>query len=84
MCGIAGIWGVDEASAVQEMMNRLAHRGPDAEGMYRDPDRGVLGHRRLSIMDPEGGDQPIYSEDRDTVVVANGEIYNFPDLYFEL
>ena len=84
MCGIAGIWGVDEASAVQEMMDRLAHRGPDAEGMYRNPERGVLGHRRLSIMDPEGGDQPIYSEDRETVVVANGEIYNFPDLYEDL
>jgi asparagine synthase (glutamine-hydrolysing) len=66
------------------MMDRLAHRGPDAEGMHLDPERGVLGHRRLSIMDPQGGDQPIYSEDRDTVVVANGEIYNFPTLYEDL
>jgi asparagine synthase (glutamine-hydrolysing) len=59
------------------MMDRLAHRGPDAEGMHRQPGAGVLGHRRLSIMDPAGGDQPILNEDRSAAIIANGEIYNF-------
>jgi asparagine synthase (glutamine-hydrolysing) len=51
MCGIAGIWGRSEKKLVRTMMDRLAHRGPDAEGMYSEPDEaGVLGHRRLSIV----------------------------------
>ena len=61
-------------------MRRLSHRGPDAEGIHVGRG-GVLGHRRLSIMDPAGGDQPILSEDRLRAVVANGEIYNYPDLH---
>ncbi len=65
---------------VRQMMDRLAHRGPDASGVHIQPDVGVLGHRRLSIMDPEGGDQPIYNEDRTHAIVANGEVYNFPEL----
>lgn len=67
------------------MMDRLVHRGPDADGMYICPDgHGILGHTRLSIMDPEGGDQPIYNEDRSKAIIANGEIYNFPKLRDEL
>ena len=63
------------------MMHRLVHRGPDAEGMYVCPDgHGVLGHTRLSIMDPKGGDQPIYCEDGSKAIIANGEIYNFHGL----
>jgi asparagine synthase (glutamine-hydrolysing) len=59
------------------MMERLAHRGPDAEGIYAEPDdSGVLGHRRLSIVDVNGGDQPIRGEHPSRVIVANGEIYN--------
>lgn len=85
MCGIAGLWnGVDEAK-LRDMMRLLAHRGPDAEGMYVAPGGlGALGHRRLSIMDPEGGDQPLYNEDRTMAIIANGEIYNFPNLRQEL
>jgi len=62
-------------------MKLMTHRGPDAEGMFVCPDgNGVLGHRRLSIMDPEGGNQPIYTEDLSKAIIANGEIYNFPRL----
>jgi asparagine synthase (glutamine-hydrolysing) len=65
------------------MMGRMTHRGPDAEGIY-EGDGGVLGHRRLSIMDPTGGNQPIHSSDGRRVIVANGEIYNFPVLREDL
>lgn len=76
MCGIAGIWGHVDEPLVREMMDRLAHRGPDGEGVYASA-RGTLGHRRLSIVDLEGGDQPIHNEDRTKAILANGEIYNF-------
>jgi len=85
MCGIAGIWGQADVSLVKNMMSRVRHRGPDAEGMFVSQNGpGVLGHRRLSIMDPEGGDQPIYNEAKTMAVIANGEIYNFPHLRAEL
>lgn len=81
MCGIAGIWGEIDPETTKIMMKRMTHRGPDAEGIFTSPESGgTLGHTRLSIMDPEGGDQPIYSEDKSKVIVANGEIYNFPDM----
>ena len=81
MCGIAGILGQADKTNVQTMMKRMTHRGPDAEGVFDDGTGAcVLGHTRLSIMDPEGGDQPIYNESSDKVVIANGEIYNFPKL----
>ena len=81
MCGIAGIWGRSEKKLVRRMMERLAHRGPDAEGIYSKPDQsGVLGHRRLSIVDVAGGDQPIQSAQPSRAIVANGEIYNSPHL----
>jgi len=67
------------------MMDLMTHRGPDARGMFISPENnGTLGHTRLSIMDPEGGDQPIYSEDKSKAIIANGEIYNFPKLRPEL
>lgn len=75
MCGIAGIWGQAEEATVRQMMDRLAHRGPDAQGMYTNAS-GVLGHRRLAIMDPEGGNQPIQDETLTSALIANGEIYN--------
>jgi len=78
VCGIAAIWGTCCEETVRTMMNRLLHRGPDAQGIFRGPGRrAVLGHRRLAIMDPAGGDQPIRSEDGRCAIVANGEIYNF-------
>lgn len=79
MCGIAGLWGSTEERIVRDMMARLRHRGPDACGVHRS-EHGVLGHQRLSIMDPEGGNQPIYNERGNAAIIANGEIYNFPKL----
>jgi asparagine synthase (glutamine-hydrolysing) len=85
MCGITGIWGDTDVSLVRKMMSLVRHRGPDAEGMFVSQNgSGVLGHRRLSIMDPEGGNQPIYNETKNMAVIANGEIYNFPHLRPEL
>jgi asparagine synthase (glutamine-hydrolysing) len=84
MCGIAGIWGHVDVVEMQKMLDLLAHRGPDARGLCIGADVGVLGHRRLSIVDPEGGNQPIYGADSSCAIVANGEIYNFPQLLPEL
>ena len=81
MCGIAGILTTGAGAPprlaeVRAMTDALRHRGPDGEGFHVEP--GVaLGHRRLAVIDPEGGDQPMYNEDRTVAIVFNGEIYNF-------
>ncbi|MBU6398932.1 MAG: asparagine synthase (glutamine-hydrolyzing) [Verrucomicrobia bacterium] len=89
MCGITGCWewgwngGVQEREAlVRRMAATLAHRGPDDEGSWADPDAGVaLGHRRLAILDlSHEGHQPMHSPDGRYVLVFNGEIYNFRPL----
>lgn len=80
MCGIAGLWGEVNQPLFDQMITKLAHRGPDGQGIHVQPGRGVLGHCRLAIMDPLGGMQPIYNENRSAAIVANGEIYNFPQL----
>lgn len=79
MCGIAGILSNNRRSAIRAMTNALAHRGPDAEGYYED-DWVALGHRRLSIVDLQTGDQPISNESGTIQLVCNGEIYNSPEL----
>src|SRR6516162_2277005 len=84
MCGIAGILYSDPARPVQRLILRsmgeaIAHRGPDAEGYWTEPGIGIV-HRRLSIIDLSGGDQPISNEDGSVQVVFNGEIYNFQEL----
>src|SRR5207237_1866285 len=84
MCGIAGVCFADpsrlpERAALQAMGDSLAHRGPDAEGFWQEPGIGLV-HRRLSIIDLAGGDQPIANEDGSLQVVFNGEIYNFQEL----
>ena len=82
MCGIAGVAGIgatDDASVVERMLERLIHRGPDAGGIDR-LDGCVLGHRRLSIVDLDHGDQPLHNERHTVSVVANGEIYNHQDV----
>ncbi len=79
MCGIVGFTNdIENAGAViGEMMDRIRHRGPDAEGKYVDADI-ALGHRRLSIIDVSSqGNQPIFNEDESLVIVFNGEIYNY-------
>ncbi len=78
MCGIAGTVGLSSDSGIKAMTRAVAHRGPDDEGHWvrQTPDGVVaLGHRRLSIIDLEGGAQPIASEDGRVVAVVNGEIY---------
>ncbi|MBQ8297961.1 MAG: asparagine synthase (glutamine-hydrolyzing) [Ruminococcus sp.] len=79
MCGIVGFTNKinDSNRVIGEMMDRIKHRGPDAEGKYVDEDI-ALGHRRLSIIDVSSqGDQPLFNEDGTVVLVFNGEIYNF-------
>ena len=85
MCGIAGIVTKDKNKdkIIKKMSKRIIHRGPDGEGYYVD-DTIALAHRRLSIIDLEGGSQPIYNETKDVVVVFNGEIYNYIELKAEL
>ena len=85
MCGIAGYITDKKTSkkVLKAMTDRIAHRGPDAEGFYLD-DICALGHRRLSIIDLTTGDQPMYNEDKSVVIVFNGEIYNFKELKKDL
>ena len=83
MCGIAGIYNlngepVDEA-VLREMRDSILHRGPDGEGVWMDDGVG-LAHRRLSIIDLEGGAQPMGNEDGSIQVTFNGEIYNHVEL----
>jgi len=85
MCGIAGIWGCTDENLVQGMIEKIAHRGPDGVGFHVNGNSALqLGHSRLAIMDPMGGAQPIYNEDKSLVLIANSEIYNFPQLRAEL
>jgi asparagine synthase (glutamine-hydrolysing) len=87
MCGICGVFNLDGAPANQPLVDRMSsaisHRGPDGSGSYVSGSIG-LGHRRLSIIDLEGGAQPLSSEDGKLQVVFNGEIYNFVELREEL
>ncbi len=86
MCGITGFTNkIDNADRViVDMMDKIRHRGPDAEGSYIDSDI-ALGHRRLSIIDvSSSGDQPIFNEDGSLVIVFNGEIYNYREIREEL
>ncbi|MEQ9495589.1 MAG: asparagine synthase (glutamine-hydrolyzing) [Deltaproteobacteria bacterium] len=83
MCGIAGFVGFEDAALLERMTESITHRGPDDSGYHRGPDVG-LGHRRLSVIDIEGGHQPVYSADRRYVLVYNGEIYNYRELRKEL
>jgi asparagine synthase (glutamine-hydrolysing) len=87
MCGICGIYNKSgspvETGLLDRMTTVMAHRGPDGSGSYVAPGVG-LGHRRLSIIDLEGGTQPISNEDDSLWVVFNGEIYNFVELRQDL
>ncbi len=84
MCGIAGVWGAADAERVQRMIQLQSHRGPDGRATHVQPDRVALGHTRLAIMDPAGGDQPISSPDGSARIIANGEIYNHESFRDEL
>lgn len=86
MCGIAGIFGVADHGTVKRMIDAMAHRGPDDEGIYLDKENHVaLGHRRLSIIDPSpAGHQPMSYDNGRYWIVHNGEIYNFAEIRSEL
>src|SRR5919109_634914 len=83
MCGICGLVALDgsavDTTALATMTETLRHRGPDRKGAFVDGPV-ALGVRRLSIIDLEGGDQPIGNEDGSVQVVQNGEIYNYREL----
>jgi len=82
MCGIAGIVGKltdDDRYRMESMLNRMGHRGPD-ESDLENSAGCLLGHKRLSIISPEDGIQPIPNEDGTAWIVCNGEIYNYRQL----
>jgi asparagine synthase (glutamine-hydrolysing) len=85
MCGITGFIGAGSPEDLRRMTTQLIHRGPDAEGLWYDAGQRVyLGHRRLSILDLEGGKQPMWTADGRLGIVFNGEIYNHLSLRKQL
>jgi len=88
MCGITGVLHFDKNRNIDPLSLKKAtdiinYRGPDGDGFYINGNIG-LGHRRLSIIDLSGGNQPMYSADKNIVIVFNGEIYNYIELKDEL
>ncbi len=87
MCGYVGFTNFlrsdEDKTVLKNMMDSIAHRGPDSEGMFTSSDI-CLGFRRLSIIDLSEGHQPLYNEDDNLVLTFNGEIYNFPEIREEL
>ena len=90
MCGIAGFISKERNAPQTEreilldkMCKIITHRGPDEQGLTVQG-RAALGMRRLSIIDLKSGQQPIYTEDGNLIIVFNGEIYNFKELKAEL
>ncbi|HEY0418546.1 MAG TPA: asparagine synthase (glutamine-hydrolyzing), partial [Acetobacteraceae bacterium] len=85
MAGIlqASATGAVDTAMLRRMTAALSHRGPDGDGFHVEPGIG-LGHRRLAIIDPEGGEQPMFNEDGSVVIVFNGMIYNYQQLLPEL
>jgi asparagine synthase (glutamine-hydrolysing) len=83
MCGIAGFYGLRDDKLIKTISKQIEHRGPDGDGFYIDDHVSLLS-RRLAIIDRSGGDQPIYNETKDVIVVYNGEIYNYRELRAEL
>ena len=88
MCGLAGIFDSDPSARIdtallRRMTELLGHRGPDGDGFHVE--RGIgLGHRRLAIIDPASGQQPMYNEDGTVAIVFNGMIYNYQELRSDL
>lgn len=85
MCGIAALWGRSDRTIIHDIISQLEHRGPDGIGVHVDERRdATLGHRRLAIIDPIGGAQPILDGGSSGALVANGMIYNDAELRHEL
>ena len=84
MCGFVGFVGkTKNKDTIKKMAKLIEHRGPDSDGYYIN-DKVSLGFRRLSIIDLNTGNQPIYNENKDKVIVFNGEIYNYQDIRKDL
>jgi len=88
MCGLAGCMDLRKEHRIEEgilrkMADALIHRGPDSSGFYIESNIG-FGFRRLSIIDLQTGDQPLFNEDRSLALICNGEIYNHVELRREL
>ena len=84
MCGFVGFVGkTKNKDTIKKMAKLIEHRGPDSDGYYIS-DKVSLGFRRLSIIDLNTGSQPIYNENKDKVIVFNGEIYNYQDIRKDL
>ncbi|MCW5209806.1 hypothetical protein VU10_06465, partial [Desulfobulbus sp. US1] len=88
MCGIAGYFQINnrqqnDRQTLKRMIFPVRHRGPDDFGFFVGKTAG-LAHARLSIIDLEGGRQPIANEDRTLWIIFNGEIFNYPELRAEL
>lgn len=84
MCGFTGFFSnnnelINKNELIKKMADTIIHRGPDSDGYFVD-EKIALGFRRLSIIDLEGGDQPIHSQDGRYVIVFNGEIYNYREI----
>ena len=86
MCGIAGVYNPEylpNESLLISIGDTMIHRGPDAQQCFINRELGII-HRRLSIIDLEGGNQPIFNEDKSLAIICNGEIYDFIQLRDEL
>jgi len=83
MCGICGIISntINKScpSQISQMLTSISHRGPDGDGVFTHKNI-CIGHRRLAIIDPEGGKQPLANEDNSVWITYNGELYNFHEL----
>ena len=88
LCGIVCAFDLKQKSEllrprVLEMSKRIRHRGPDWSGIF-DNEKAVMAHERLAIVDPKSGKQPLFSNDKNLVLAANGEIYNHVELRSKL
>jgi len=89
MCGICGYYDFSgkaktaDKGVLSRMTGKMVHRGPDSSGQFLT-DEIALGFRRLSLIDLQGGNQPLFNEDRSLVLICNGEIYNYVELREEL
>ena len=83
MCGIVGFWELNKdregmGNAINTMLDTLEHRGPDGKGIHLDKETGLaMGHTRLSIIDLQTGNQPLYGNNRKLVLTVNGEFYDY-------
>ena len=91
MCGINGLItnksNININEALNKMNDKIIHRGPDSQGVFSYNKNGInigIGMRRLSIIDIASGDQPIFSDNQNLILVFNGEIYNYLELKKQL